>query len=317
MLRTSAWIRLAAAPVFVALAVTACGDDDEKSPQQTFVNDYCSMLSTCCESWGAKNDGGATCKMFIGYLFAGATYDAAQGEACLQYMRTAQSKGELCTVATSASSTEPNPCQEVTETTPTTGTTQPGGTCDFSGDCAAPAGKTASCASYYSTEGAAGSGSFVRYCQVVAAGKDGDGPCSMTVTEDGTNWHNSSTDKVLETISCAKADGLYCDKTSQKCTAVAADGADCDLSESCASASFCSSSNKCTPDLAIGSACEQFYSNCVDGAYCDETSGLCTKLKAQGEACVSMRECESADCTDSKCGAGFGAGLVQGMLCGH
>ncbi len=318
MLGTRAWIRLAAAPVVVALAVTACGDDDEKSPMQSFVNEYCSMVSTCCESWGAKNDGGATCKMFIAYMSMGATYDAARGDACLEYMRSAQSEGKLCTVATSASTADPNPCQEVIETAPSTGTTQPGGTCDFSDDCAAPAGKTASCASYYSSDGDAGSGSFVRYCQVVTPGKEGDGPCSMTVTENGSTWSSSmGGDKVLETISCAKADGLYCDQTSQKCTAVSADGADCKISEACTTASFCSSSGKCTPDIAIGSACEEFYSDCVEGAYCDEASGECAKLKAQGEACVSMTECVTMDCTDSKCGPGFGSGLVGGMLCGH
>ena len=55
----------------------------------------------------------------------------------------------------------------------------------------------------------------------------------------------------------------------------------------------------------------------IAGITLSEALEACAKLKAQGEACVSMTECATMDCTDSKCGPGFGSGLVQGMLCGH
>jgi hypothetical protein len=53
--------------------------------------------------------------------------------------------------------------------------------------------------------------------------------------------------------------------------------------------------------VAVGGACAQ-NGECARG-FCDNASGKCAALKADGQACMDGEECTSTACNDQKCGA--------------
>lgn len=294
--------------LFVALAAPGCSDDDSGSAEK-FISDYCGIVSSCCEVWGAKNDNGARCNEVFGFYAMGGV-DQAAADACLANMRKDQASGTLCE-GKPANSTEDDPCDRVfgTNQQQQNGTTPAGGTCKMSTDCAAPAGGMAVCDSI-----STGSG-FDHYCQAVTAGKEGDGPCTVNIYSNGSTISYGSSEKVLQTVGCKQADGLFCDQSGSKtCKKLASNGSPCTGSGECVEGSFCSNW-LCAPDLEEGATCEKYTTTCATGLYCDESTKVCAKLKHLGDPCTDMTECTASDCTDGKCGAGIGGAFSAMMMC--
>jgi len=296
--------------ILIASSMSGCGDDDDSLSGEKFIADYCTIMASCCETWGSSNDSGARCKEVFGFYAMGSV-NQASADACLSNLRKDQADGTLCEGKPASAQTQDDPCDTALGTKDPeeqNGTIPAGGTCKMSSDCAAPAGGIANCDSV-SVEGG-----YVYYCQQVTPGKEGDGPCTMTIYSNGSTFGYGTSEKVPQTVGCKQADGLYCDSSAKTCKKQAANGAPCTGSTECQEGSFCYNS-LCAPNLAEGATCEKYMTTCQTGLYCDETSKVCAKLKHLGDPCTDMTECTAADCTDGKCGAGIGGAFAAMMMC--
>jgi hypothetical protein len=99
------------------------------------------------------------------------------------------------------------------------------------------------------------------------------------------------------------ATGLVCDKTDH-CVRSYGLGAACTVGQSgCAYDLICDpSTSKCSARPGVGSACVN--GSCGPGAYCvydNSGGGLCTVLKANGQACAQAYECQSESCQGKVC----------------
>ena len=83
-------------------------------------------------------------------------------------------------------------------------------------------------------------------------------------------------------------------------------GADCFDDFDCQAEYRCDFSAGCGPRIATGQSCESVgvptSKTCVDGAGCEESSGTCVTLKADGAACFWDEECRSGECFFDGCG---------------
>jgi hypothetical protein len=150
-------------------------------------------------------------------------------------------------------------------------------------------------------------------------GMAGQGPCVATIQGDVTYFTFGSGKTPTMGVTCNVADGVYCDSTSQKCTALAATGQACQQDQQCAASDYCAfgstTGSTCQPRIAVGSACMNTGSNvCVANAYCEPSSNTCKAQLATGAACSTNEECQSGTCNNGKCSGSANLGLA--LLCG-
>lgn len=144
-------------------------------------------------------------------------------------------------------------------------------------------------------------------------GVDGSTPCIGTI-EGNATWYSGIGDEVpLEGYLCDKAEGLFCSSSTQACTKLAATGEDCYSSE-CVDGTYCdySSGGTCVALLPIGADCPT-YDACVATAYCPD-AGQCTARLPDGSACETSESCLSDSCVNKKCDASDDLGLS--FICG-
>lgn len=296
--------------LLLASAIPGCSDDDKNNAGEKFIADYCTLMATCCETWGGTNDNGAQCKTSFQYFAL--MVDPTYSDACVAQMRKDQAAGTLCESKPASSVSKDDPCQKVfgeNQQQQQNGTNPAGTACEMSSECAAPAGGVAMCDSL------AVDGGFVHYCQAVTAGKEGDGPCTANLYSNGSTVSYGTGEKQPQTIGCKQADGLYCDLSGSKtCKKLVANGSACGGSGECVEGSFCNNWI-CSPNLKQGEACETYKTVCETGLYCDEGTKVCAPAKHMGEPCTTMGECVTMDCTDGKCGPGLGALFSAMMIC--
>ena len=292
--------------ILLFVLAIGCSSGTSSSERDDFIAQVCQRYMPCCAAAGKPSDGSA-CRSFLG-AFAGQTYDAAAGKACLGELDAQKSSPSFCDGNFTSKSTPS--CGKALSSTG--GTKKPGETCESDSECAPSSEGDVNCQSLYLS-----GGSSIRKCQVLVAGKAGDTPCVGTVDGNVTSYETSGdTDVLPKAFLCDVANGVRCDST-RKCVAIPKLGEACDGfgSNTCTKDAYCdSTAKKCVARVAIGAACDTFSSNCVSGAYCDSTSKQCTKALADGAPCSSSTPCASHSCVNGKCGGSIDLGTA--FLCG-
>jgi hypothetical protein len=298
-MRASTISTLLGAGVVALLAVVGCGKSDSEGAgdKDQFIAQLCAEFSDCCKAAGRPSDG-AQCRAFYGAFTPATGYDQTAATACLEEVRA--TGGNKC----EAGSSNTPSCRKVFESS---GTKQPGETCDDDSDCAPAESGESACASSFV------GGATVQQCQTRLVGKAGSSPCIGTI--EGSTTFFSNSDEIATTgYTCDVADGLACDDATGACTALAAIGETCSGGGfyQCVAGAYCSQGT-CRGRVAVGSACT-FGDDCVDGASCSQDSQTCVALLAAGAACTSSSDCASSNCTNQKCSANDDLSLT--FLCG-
>jgi Dickkopf N-terminal cysteine-rich region len=308
---------------FAVFAIAACGSSSNSGTGDTstlggFINSYCSYVGSCCGSQGQPSDG-SQCRVLL--EFSNITnYDATKGQACIAAVQSAASSDPSWCIA--SPSTTSAACDQATSSGPS-GTVAPGGKCNTAADCAgAPTGDTVVCQFPPIIVSNSDGGNAEETCVVQVHGKAGDGPCAGTVepvTGGTSTSFNNNFDAGASSgpeVFCFVSDGVSCSQTSSQCVALAQIGDSCQGGAQCVSGSHCDfTSEKCAANAATGDAC-QLDSDCTTGDYCDTTAKTCAARAATGAACTTGNQCTSEDCSNGKCGAGFGASFGLALLCG-
>ena len=141
-------------------------------------------------------------------------------------------------------------------------------------------------------------------------------PCVGTVEGNVTSYNTSATDVAMKGYLCRVADGLFCDGDTDACTRFKAIGEACDGSRDCGAA-ICQS-GKCVARKAIGEPCMGGFLNteCVEGAFCQESSMTCAAQLAHGAACMDNDMCKSNDCVNGMCMGDVQVDFGLALLCG-
>jgi len=295
---------LTRAAVFaVALLSAGCG----KTTLESFITDYCAVLSTCCKEQNRPADG-AQCRSLYTSTAAksGATFDAAAADTCLAEFKAASQKAGFCVDGMSFSSTA---CKQVLEGT---GTKQPGEACTEDKECAPSSKGEVSCEHYW--EGSAEG----KLCQVQMVGSEGSKPCIGT--KDGTLIIGVSTSgkPPSEGYICNRANSVYCtgDGTAG-CKKIQSAGGACTSDFGCDAATYCDfAKQQCVTRFATGASCADDSDGCEAAAYCDSTKKCVTKIALDG-ACTSSSACVTKSCINGKCAKSSGfEDLGWILICG-
>jgi len=289
---------------------SACSSDDDNasSGASSFIAAYCDMLMPCCVEAGLGANS-SNCQQFLSAFSIGYTYNAAQGDACLEAMRAASSQPDFCSGGSSAG--DSTACNSVFSSS-STGTKAPGEACEDDQDCAPSSKGEVDC--HYTWTMTENGSSETRTCMVLMDGSEGSAPCVGTV-EGNTTWYSGSSDgpPPAEGYLCDMAKGLYCSSSTTACTKLAAIGEDCFQAE-CVGGAYCDySSGKCAAQVPAGGDCTS-YDSCVDTAYCAE-SNQCVARLPNGSACETSESCLSQSCVNKKCEGSGDLGMT--MLCGN
>ncbi len=258
-----------------------CSSSDSTGPgtsSSQFGERYCALFKPCCTKAGlpTTQDG---CRLLFGSAVA---KDQAAADACLAQYEAWGQEPDWC--ETFAQKPRPASCEKAyPETGNTGGTKKPGETCSFSSDCAPSTKGSVDC--YHDT------GSGQDYCRVLVSGSAGS-PCSGT-RKGNLIIFDSTSSSGLEVTVCDRADGVYCENAS--CTALVDLGGACSGSLACAGDdTYCSTT--CKAKVAAGASCSDSSQACQKGAYCDFDTQVCLATLANGAACTSNQQCESAYC---------------------
>jgi hypothetical protein len=281
------WLRIP------GLLLLACCGGVDTSTSTGFIRGYCDLVSHCC-SLGVGLD---ACRQRITPpSMVESSYDQAAGADCIKQVQAALSAGTFCgTYLPGAQS-----CPDVYKGS----LAGPGESCSRDGDCAP------------STQGAVHcvvttSNLHSMTCQVQTRGKEGDGPCFLTL--DGDNFSLGPEPMGPIGYACDRKDNLFCGG-SATCERIQDVGSNCDLydsgyreptpSNSCVATAYCDHATmQCAARASIGGDCSS--AGCVDTAYCDPNTNQCAARKPDGSACSDIyNEC-SSDCFDKVCQRGY------------
>ena len=298
--------------VAVLLIGLACGDGGGAASKDAFVASYCDLFQPCCKQANLRSDG-QQCRLLFGALAPAGSYDKAQGESCLAEVRAAATKPDFCT---QMASNEPVSCNQVFGSE-SGGSAQPGQTCSTDADCARPGEGKAECVS------SSGGTAQVRKCQVQLRGQAGDKPCAGTVEGNVTVYNSGGSDVPATAYLCHAADGVRCDAASMSCVAHKAVGEACTgsfFSGVCVKNAYCDSAQKkCLERKAVGATCANTGTSaqpeCVEGSYCG-SGNRCTAQLAQGTACSEDQQCASDACVNGKCEPSAGGDFALTLICG-
>jgi hypothetical protein len=303
--QTKLAIAIALLPLGLGLAWGCSGSaTDSRSagpvPEDRFIGELvaaiCDNVAACCTANGFEYDADG-CRRTLSSLYGqafpapgapGVVYDASVAGECIAL---AARIAESCAEPTGRT----NAC-----TSAYVGMRKAGEACTLDLECAAPPGGTADCATD-STTGA-------QTCQSRPRGKSGDA-CHATCTERSNGRSCSLHSDRDGSAECYTNDGLFCESTTQACTALGAIGASCTGFDECVSAAFCDS-GICVARIALGESCVEHCATgtcsyddpCVAGAYCE--GGSCVPRKSAGAPCSVDTEC-AGECSgtdpDSRC----------------
>jgi hypothetical protein len=160
-------------------------------------------------------------------------------------------------------------------------------------------------------------GKALHQCQIQTHGQLGSTPCVGSVRGGVTLYSGTSDGSIpAQGVLCDAADGLRCDGTA--CVALAATGEVCSsISDECVDGDFCDvTTGACAARKPIGAACIDQALECQDGAYCDAAGGMtCVAQLDIGAACTDNGQCTTGNCADTgTCAATPTAGANP--LCG-
>ena len=295
--------------VWVVACSSSSGSGDASSASG-FGQQFCQLFEPCCADAGLSTSG-SVCEAFVSEAESKGTYDASAGQACLDALQSASKSATFCT---DLGGNLPA-CNDVFSSGG--GAAAAGQPCMTDSQCAAPAGGKAYCLSHINSVD--GGTNTTSTCVQAQAGKAGQGPCVATIQGNVTYFTFGSGGTPTMGFSCNVADGVYCDSTSQKCTALAATGQACQQDQQCVTSDYCAfgstAGSTCQPRIAVGGACTNGGSNpCVTNAYCDSSSKACESQLATGAACSTNEQCQSGTCNNGKCTGSGNLGLA--LLCG-
>jgi hypothetical protein len=241
----------------------------------TFMVNFCAAVVPCCTSIGQpEQPSGDGCTAAL--LSAGVSSDSALTTACLAEMQQIQSS-PAC-LFDPADLTDP--CSRAFNEP--SGPNGPGRGCAVTADCAGHPGTVTSCVSV--------SGPGV--CVSRTAGKLGDYPCLSTVTTGGVFLSESlSGSPSAVGVFCAERDGLACDWSSRKCTALLPAGSACKDFPSVPCASSLCSNGVCKDVAGVGQSCDSTL--CDGNGYCD-TTFTCVARLPDGASCTSNDQCNGS-----------------------
>lgn len=260
---------------------------------QAYATQVCGAIKGCCtdngfgDDWKTCNDSAAALQASFDQTMAkspGAVYDAQKAGNCIARFATAiaQSCGNDQAIDTLDNDAD---CQNFFA-----GTKAPGETCSSSADCSPGAGVAYCRLSITTTTDDAG---------VTSSGSSSTGVClSMKMPAAGDpclSYASGSPDVSKTYADCERDPNLFCNSTTNTCTALVAIGETC-FSESsdgglgytflqCAKGATCDTqSTKCVAAPAVGEACT---GTCGTGAYCDNATMKCVAQKQPGDACTN------------------------------
>jgi len=285
------------------------GSGGAATSSSSFGVDYCNLIEPCCAQAGLSTTG-SLCRALAGSAASEGSYDAAQGQACITGMQAESSSPSFCTTL----GNDIPACSMVFTTSG--GSVPPGGNCSQDSDCAKGGGGGATC--FFSFAFNDGGSSQTQTCVQTSVGAAGDGPCVGVVQSTGTlyNWTGSGP-VPLQGFTCAVADGLTCDDTTQKCIALATVGQACSSDSDCIPSAYCafgSGQAQCAMRLADGASCSSAGTGCLSTSFCDPGSMTCKPLLPNGTACTDSQACASQDCANMVCSGSNNLGLQ--ILCG-
>lgn len=295
--------------------VVACGGGNSSgegaASSSAFITSFCDLLGTCCSKDQKTYDQQKCTQFYNGILGTGYTYDANNGQACLDKTRAEQNSPTFC----SEGAQDDAICKKVfTKAGATGGTKQPGDLCSTDADCASQPDGTVNCSTFIEND------ATTKTCQLFVRAKAGEA-CGGDVEEDDDTPFAS--DKSARVGICHKTDSLYCDTfDTKKCTPYVPSGGTCEgfTSSKCVANNRCDpKTKKCTPLLADGADCEPVTTAsdnpCAATSYCPKDSKKCAPAKKKGEACADATECGSAGCSGGKCGGSTTINLAPTIAC--
>jgi hypothetical protein len=305
--------RLLVVMPLVAAWVAACSSSSGSSNSSSasgFGQEFCQLLEPCCADAGLSTSG-TLCQAFVNEATSMGTYNPTAGQACISALQAASKSATFCT---DFGGNLPQ-CNNVFGTKG--GAAAPGQPCNTSNDCAKASGGSAIC--YSVTNFVDGGTNSTSTCVQTQSGKAGQSPCVATVQGNTTYFGLTPGAPPAMGYTCDIADGVYCDSTTQKCTALATTNQTCSGNQQCVTTDYCAiggtNGSTCQPRTPLSSPCNAFGTNqCVAGAYCDTNSNTCKPQIANGASCTTSQECASNNCNNGKCSGTTNLGL--GLLCG-
>src|SRR5262249_48832254 len=149
----------------------------------SFATQYCDVYGACCVPVG-KTYQAATCTALINAQNTTRSYDAAQGQSCLDALRTDAAQPTFC--SSGPSSDTSTKCNGVFKTGGT-GVKPLGQPCASDAECASSSEGVVKCAtSFVSADG--GGSATIRQCQVQVRAREGE---ECVSTKDGNTTYSS------------------------------------------------------------------------------------------------------------------------------
>jgi hypothetical protein len=262
------------------------GGGGPATPGERFLFDYaaavCGMYEPCCNEDGHGFDLAGCTSWFsrVRDAYLNGDYDPEQGEACLSAVAAAHAAdADHCgNVAIFDEATFWNTCKEAfTLTREGVGL---GEVCMLAGDCSSHPDGPVTC--------------YGGRCLLQLEGGDGDGPCFIQGSEN----------RPSQIYTCNAADGVYCDRGTNACTAHAPPGERCPYSNACDPSTALCSGGMCYALPAEGEPCLNGIQGaggfCEPGSVCDFATVICGPGLPEGAACKEG-QCESGVCVDGVC----------------
>ncbi len=269
------------------------GGGDSAVTRSALILAACNARNACCSSAGKSNDR-AKCVAELEALPAAKyplPYNAAK---CLAMMKERTKDGSYCSLGLTEDGTFP--CRDVLPFSSSDKPPAPlGAACFDGGDCGFTEGTEPGCAQ----------GSGGKVCVEVVEAKEGE---ACRFSEDRMGWLvGSASGDTTPSGVCRWRQGLWC-APEGTCKKHVTGDEKCGLRDEACLSERCDS-NKCKAVPALGASCaEDFLSPCEPGAVC--LNKKCSKLKLDGESCLSDKYCLSYQCSDGVC-----AGLAQPSRC--
>jgi hypothetical protein len=312
-------------------SVLVLGCTGEPTSRAQFVSTYCELVRPCCgEEHLATDD--KYCRAVIGGLTPTATFSATAGETCLAAIRSSAARSQLCRTDDDANQ---EACDAVfAPGRRADGRQQPGARCDRHEDCAPSPDGEVVCAQLYL------SNAWLRTCQVLVPGNEGDAPCLTTIPGPvrfpfpAVLYASAAVPAVTNRYPrgeppgpppprayvCDPAQGLRCEDQSGRCARPGEVGDVCSNDRSCVPAAHCDlSARRCQPRQPVGQPCTLAAfgtSSCEQGAFCDPTAQTCRAQVPVGQSCRQDAQCRSGACVNETCERNDLGNLGAFLVCG-
>lgn len=271
--------------VLVFTTITAACSEEEEDPdvaaQNQFLSDYCEIIKPCCPLIaGSVPSTAEACAKRIREIDPQIVKDVRARTDCLAQLRNLTPKSDFCQ---DFGNLEQPACPDIRRKL-LTGAKKPGEACTTDAECAPSYDGFVTCKTV---------------CQVTKRGKEGDGPCVLTV--DGQIERPlKDAASGAEAFVCYTRDGFYCDSDAKKCQKPLANGSDCARDEQCEKTSFCDpNTNKCANRKSLNNACS-IDSQCARTAHCEESFCVEDTLD-EGADCDKDELCKTDFCSNGKC----------------